>query len=630
MQNNVKLDEDLNPVYINELPATLLDKPNRESVPNFFTKFKDQAKEINSSLGTLDAILLVHSLSSITETPSLSHIRDHGVTIFNSNLVPLFLKCQNILIDRARKPITMVSDKFYVSTAAPQQFNFAVTNLLEQGYDMKRHCPNLTSSFIKEDDLLRIGLYSKYIKNSVYGINNVSGTKISVNLGHMVNSAVDATELMTGGIIPSPLSMNEILTSVLKKPTSSGQPFKVKKNTINVVDFVSQLEEFIDDSKFKVSTLVSLGTNLNHRFQVGWDPGEMKSSVKSRLIFVCSLYTISLGALFFAPINILFEESSLKYNYASNYMSPEQLSSTVSAKRFRASPEYGLWKGQSLSDGRLSKGNKNKLINVDFKKLDTSIQPYFKILFFLCFYPLCSEQAWLFGSFQNYTLVYWSFAVCSTYQYFYYKGNIPNVSSGSTISGEYITSLFNTWVHLAVLFYYKRTVNPALTIGNNGDIVVQGDDGLYTSMVNLGIFSNMCDKLGLTVDPKSKHYHFLSNKLYFLGRYFDKFSRQYQNKHWFYSHCVYPGYTPEIGKQALFTMRNYSLITSTYSRKFAIKLFSKIDKQIAVDYQNYLISKDELVLVKDRLTGVRPERFGEILNHYTKKFSPFFENENPT
>lgn len=592
--------------------------PNYLSFSQKLTRFCQNFPNFDKVLPKLQNLLLDTRLTQSDAHSALHYIKNTcGIELFYS-ISSLFLNAKEDLIASCSLANPFVSPKFFVSTAKPSYFSIALKNIQSTlGINVLSVMPEIGSNDVKASDEKNLSLYTfeSLQTDTVFGTSATTGKSIHVNMGIALIAACNATCTMFSGATISPVSTGVIVDHILSKDASSGIPFRGLKSSINKDAFKCDFGRFVRN--FKPSFLIPLGTYFAHRFQVSQNELEDKYTLKARLVFVISLYMMIASAMCFYPLLDAFHQSSLISGYASNYFTPRNLSTRV----------HNLRVSESLISESYNRSNKRryknlgKLINIDFSKYDTSHKPYLKILFYMTMFPFALIQAPFLGGVENFTLIYWSIAILSTYQPIYYKGNFPLLTNGSCLTGEYTTAFFNSWVHLFLLHYYKIVTNSRVKIdGINPDIVIQGDDGLYTSAVDIDKFMEICSTLGLNIS-KPGIYNFNSSKVYFLGRRFDVFSRPYQNRNWFLTHAAFNGgFTPDIPPQILYTMRNFSFIIDYYNKPFLVSLFSKIDSVFASYYERYLRGEDVIVWVYSRTAPHFQINFHDLFEMGFKKY----------
>jgi len=454
------------------------------------------------------------------------------------------------------------------------QFPLLIKRFTEMGFDLSTMCPAFSKEQVALSDEDNKQRYSKGFNYDWFG----SGKP---NLVLVAKAAILTTGQFFSGVEIKPIAFIEIIDSVLSKKTASGIPFGKKKNELDKEFMYSYIDKFI--RTFSYMKIFDYGTIIAHRFQVRRIDEDDNFAVKARCVFVVSIVFLILQAILFAPLVLAFQNHSENSGFYSNYSDPAKLSNQVAKLRRKCC-------GSTLS-------------NVDFSKFDTSILPFIKLSFFICMFPYASVQAIFFPTFSQFVLVYWTIAMFSIFNPTYWDCKKAVVTSGSTISGEYIISFFNTWVHVFAINYYSLKYDVPIEIdSDNPDVIVQGDDGLYRDdVINLPDFKISCRELDLNVDDfSSRSFNWDSNTAYFLGRYFDKYCRPYQTRNWYITHSYNVNrFNKNIPFNELMTMRHYQLALPHHNAPFAISLFAKVDTHVLEDLRRYSLDFNHKVVIKD-------------------------------
>jgi hypothetical protein len=452
--------------------------------------------------------------------------------------------------------------KFLPPGSAPHFQMIADRFLTELKIDAFIICPKQTKEEVRLSDSQIKELLTSNGDYSLFG-------NCSVNLHVLAKASVISTRQFFSGFHIKPIPLRKICDEILSKPTSSGIPYFTKKNLLDKDLIYLESIELIEN--FSLTKLLDFGSMGGHRYQVR--PKDKDNfSVKARVIIIFSLFMLLLQAYSFAPLLVAFSLKMETSPFCSQYFSPEKLSVIMHNLRLKCAEKQ------------------TQLVNIDFSKFDTSIKPYMKLSFYICMFPFASVQSFYMG-FETFSLIYWSVALFSTFHAVYFNSDIPDVLSGSTLSGEYITSFSNTWYHLTAINYYciLNDITPEIDTATP-DICIQGDDGIYlTSVINPTKFQESCLSLGLNITIENiKIFDDTDNDVHYLGRYFDRFNRPYQTKNWFISHSVYPGnYQPGIPFKQLLTVRHYSLAYPFYNSAFAINMYSRVDSHILSDMDEF-------------------------------------------
>jgi hypothetical protein len=472
-------------------------------------------------------------------------------------------------------PNHLLQFRKFIPSGGSIQFPLLVSRYTELGFDLNKICPSFSKEQVYASDQDHKHRYSKGGNYTWFG----NGKP---NLVHIAKAAILTTKQFFSGVVFQPIPFNEIIDQVISKKTASGIPFFIKKNELDNEFMYTYIDKFIKN--FSYSKIFDYGTVIAHRFQVRRVDEFDNFGFKARCTFVVSIVFLIIQAICFAPLILAFKSHSEYSKFYTNYTDPDELSRQVAKIRKKAC-------GSTLS-------------NVDFTKFDTSIRPYIKLSFFICMFPYASIQATLFPTFTSFVLVYWTSAMFSIYHPTYWDGTKKAViTSGSTLSGEYITSFFNTWVHVFAINYYSLRYDVKIEIDSDDpDVIVQGDDGLYRNdVINLKDFKSSCLELDLNVDDfSSRSFDWDSNQAHFLGRYFDKYCRPYQTRNWYIAHSVSVNqFNKDIPFSELMTVRHYGLALPNYNAKFAISLFAKVDRCVRDDLETFSRNYYHKVVVKD-------------------------------
>jgi hypothetical protein len=323
----------------------------------------------------------------------------------------------------------------------------------------------------------------------------------------------------------------------LPKDTSSGFPRYMKKGLdVNVVEVFKEMEEF--DSHLRVDKkdilLQSFPTTIFHRFTPKMK--RVKESLnynvnyKIRQIFGVTHFICGL------------EVKYLTY-FVNNFKKKMRNITTIGLTRPEVSDLISQLRLNSIRSGRV-------VLCGDLKGCDKSVPAHFHRYFFDTLISLSPNEFVKnsinsIGNYITYTPVL--------------RRNEVSYTNGSTVSGSWITTIFNTTVvYIGICYFYLVAYG---RFPRQGEVLVQGDDFV---LVIDEVDTNLIQELFFLFNLRIKLDNTLIARGYddieFLGFKWDYVNTPFQEDSWIYVRTVYPERSVAISGPDRVICRYLSLI----------------------------------------------------------------------
>lgn len=345
--------------------------------------------------------------------------------------------------------------------------------------------------------------------------------------------------------------------ALLPSNTSSCYPRYQKKGDINNIKKVlREMTDFEKASTFinKCLVLQRFPTTIFHRFTPKLKKynniGGYKLEYKIRQIFGVSHFICALEVKF------------LKH-FIDNFKESMKGICTIGLTRIQVSKLISNLRNNAYKSGRV-------IMCGDIKGCDKSVTAHFHRAFFDTLSShvpsnFIRDCILALGNYHAFTPVL--------------RKDSISITHGSTLSGSWITSVFNTFVVYTVLVYsylylYNRVpeVSEILVQGDDFVIVIDEKDEDLIAMLFKYFNLNIKESLQSICTP--------SEDIEFLGFKWDIFNAPYQANSWFYSRIVYPEQSVDISGTERIIVRYISLIFQSSNFRDLFKLFYEYDEYL--------------------------------------------------
>jgi hypothetical protein len=321
--------------YIGKLPTTALKRALQNMTPlkprkrnstfnlPFLKRWTSFSNKLSTFFPHVDYFDTLHGAQRSRGPFSITAYLQGDISLVFRTLKPVFIKFRDVCLNDVSTIHSPLVKKSPPPGGGPTFRHLISAYSDKLNINVDAICPRIDKETVEKNDNTVLSNHLNFFKPDFIGTNRLNGRQIVLDYPRCFNAASIASRLLLGTHEIPQVSKQEILSFILSKDTSSGLPFRIKKNLLNYEDTLDLLEKVIND--FRISHLLSLGSVIAHRYQVVRNGKDGLYSHKSRIIFVVDIIFLVLQAYLFFGINKRFLDRAITQPLSCVGLNPTQL-----------------------------------------------------------------------------------------------------------------------------------------------------------------------------------------------------------------------------------------------------------------------------------------------------------------